>query len=1074
MSLINTDAIWLALGDFFNLFPDEERVYWTTFWEAYSDIAADLWGYAFQVDRAKSLFATTPTMERREVLVKTSNLVEGIEARFVVSRVYQDDSGRWIVRGYVPRSMRSFKAVDLPDQGTIRIGVDILPYIQVNTVTVATGAYTGFVREATFVLGEAPGHDYGDDPDLNEDFARNQQKLQFRVDHTAGLTTVDAVLINVNDDVTVNSTGRLVLGVPGVNAEVVDYESVTVVADRYVFQLATSWQAPDTGVEDLAYEHLAGETLLVETYDQERWQQLTSGRSRVVSAGDALLIIDQEPSPTAARVELQSKLQLQENTDFDVAVVVSLDTWPDPTPNDSSRHAYTRLRVGPSNYVIGVLTRRTAGGDIEVVATAGPESAPTEKSLGTSLALPYNFEARFKRVAGVMELQFRPVDDDAYQLLATETVTGARASMDLVVYDPDSEEPSQVHFDEVIRRVGGVVGNTRLEETFSARADYPYVYDIDQNVVSAGVLRDRPRLRSEYLQTIAVIEEDEGVIKAVAAENVEFESQGVPESGVLEINGVAVIYDSYTRDGSVFVFNVRGAIDPDLLPLAAETVFTASTRQLHQDVDFELSGDSGIAFRELPTRDRMWAPVAQIDIRHVQNTFGVLTDLDSDASTDTYLGRVQGTWFALMSGPSIRNVHSGLQLAMGLPVAKIDGVVTSIDTESDALGRITRQYLTILGPSGAFEHDLNPSLYPFIDWTVSVGSAVEQFQPLTNGIEVLDVISDNDWHLRFPGVADIERFNNFGVFVAVEALTAESSVEDAIRFALRIKPTYTKMIARFALTGAGSEDLSEDLDDDAFFAHAPAAFEDMSFDEGMVPDDTQQILRLGEGHKLGQGKTLGGTGLWHPQTLGTYQRQGPFVGDGSIIAGSDQFTGNGGFLEAEVSASADGSVSAGSNVFTTAGAHTFVVGDVGKIVDVPSSPDDEDNGGWVITAFISSTQVLVEHVFGTAAAGLDWVLRDAIFTSADLAKNVYIDNATDPADNGIHKILAVVSENTVQVAHTFATTESGLDWELRSYLTLGGGATLGELRAFRTPVEGQQQPQETWDAEEIINVAMTP
>ena len=132
MSVLNTDPIWLALGDFYNLFPEEERVYWTTFWETYGDIIADLWGYAFQVDRAKSLYATTPTFERRDVLVRFSNLVQGVNAQFRISSLKREASGLWKLRGFVPKDLRTFRSRDLPAQGLIRIGVDLIPYLSVN------------------------------------------------------------------------------------------------------------------------------------------------------------------------------------------------------------------------------------------------------------------------------------------------------------------------------------------------------------------------------------------------------------------------------------------------------------------------------------------------------------------------------------------------------------------------------------------------------------------------------------------------------------------------------------------------------------------------------------------------------------------------------------------------------------------------------------------------------------------------------------------------------------------------------------------------------------------------------
>ncbi len=1071
MSLIDTNPIWLALGDFYRLFPDDERVYWDTFWQAYSDIVADLWGYAFQVDRAKSLFSTTPTFERREVLVQLSNLTEGVNAQFRISSLKQDGGGRWILRGFVPRDARTFQAADLPGRGVIRIGVDVIPYSEVNTTTVVGGVYDGFVREATFVLASTPPHDYGDNPDFNDDFANQQQFLKFRIDQVAGDTIVDAVLLDPTDNVVVNPTGLLTLGVPGVNAEIVEYTSVSIIADRYVFTLAPTYQAPATNPQELDYAHFVDELITVSRRDPDSWLQTVFGNTRWVGNGSARVSIDDSPAAGPARGVLIGQYGLQANVDFDVSVTVSLENWADPVPLTTYKRAYARIKIGAQSYAVGVEKALDGGGNVINSTIAGVEGSEDVAVLATE---PTAFEARFKRVGGALEIQYRDLDSDQFQVLARANVSGARASLDLVVDDPNSDSASRVSFDEVIRRAGGVIGNTRLEEFFTTTEEFPYTYDIDQNLTFASELRDRPRTRVEFLTTIeAIDDEDAGIIRAEPDANADYEPNGVPDGGVVSLSGIRIVYDSFERDGDVYEFSVRGKIDPNILPVAAGTTFTVETTVLLPDVGFQLSGDGQISLAELPTRDRMWAPVAYVDEKHVQASYGVLTDLDADISTQSYLNRVQGTWFALMSGPSIRNMSSGLQLAMGLPVALVTGTVSSIDTVYDNLGRISRYYLTVLSEEGAVEHDLNPDLLPFIDFTVIIGQKVDQFQPLTNGIEVLDIVADNDWYLRFPGVSDIERFNSFGVFVDIEALNAEASVNDAVRFALRIKPTYTKMFMRFLLT-SGNEDLSQDLDEDLFAAEVPFICEDITFPDGDPPADPFATLRLGEGHKLGQAKKLGPFGYWRTQTLGIYAVQGIFKDALDIVAGSDVVTAAGGFSGVEVEAAADGVSVQGNNIFTTSGAHVFTAGDVGKTIVILDSLEPLDNVAAEIVEFLNGSQVRLSHTFFADAPALDWRLRSNIFTSDDLGKNVHVINATDPADNGDHKIVEIVADNQVRVLHTFANTETDLDWELRDYHQLDDNLTLGIYDSYVCGVGSENTPDELVDSEQIVNVAMTP
>ena len=1029
MSLIDTDAVWLALGDFYELFPEDERPYWDTFWESFSDIIADLWGYAFQVDRNKSLFSATATFERREVLVKFSEFTQGISATFRISSLKQDSSGRWVLRGFVPRNKRTFKAVDLEDTGLIRMGIDLIPYLSANSTTIVGGVYDGFVRETSFILDDAPPHDYGDDPDFNDDFAQDPLILSLRVAHPAGDLLVDAV-----GSGTVIPSGLLQL-----QGETVEYDAVTIVADRYVFQLMSA----------LVFAHAQDQEAVVQRHDAGRWIQRQTGAGRMVCNGQATLVIESAPST----MELLGQYTLKVNVDFDVAVVVSPQTWDDPVPVPSSKSMFARIRIGLNTYDIGIISRHTSTGFEHAAFANGNELAITEA---------VEFEARFKRVGGNLELQFRDLSSDSYQILWQGAVTGNRTTIDLVIDDPDSDSLSRVDFDEVIRRAGELVGQSRLEEFFAATALYPYAYAIDQNLTSAPALIDRPRVREELLRTTVELVGGETIIKA-QGHGEDFEALGVPDAGTLTLLGTTMVYDQLTRDGDVFEFHVRKIIDPSIVPVVADTNIIASTRELTETVDYELTGDGGISLKELPTRDRMWAPVAQIDKQHIQEHFGKLVDLQADVSTPQYLSRVQGTWFSLMSGAAYQNVHTGLQLAMGLPVATVSGTVTTRADTFDNLGRRIKRILTILNEDGMFEYELDPELYPDIDWTVDVGQTVDRFQALTNGVQVYDVQSDPLWHERFPGVSELERFNSFGIFVALEALSADASVDDAVRFALRIKPTYTKMIMRFLLT-SGDEDLSDDLSDDLLVAQVPHLCEDVTFPEGDAPEGWDAPLTLGVGHKLGQGKQLGGTGQWHPATLGTYRRQGPFEGG---VGAADVFTATGAYLDAE-NFTADGSTVADGSIFTTSGAYTFLAADVGKNLGIL---DGDDTDTHAITELISPTSVRLDTVMTATASGLDWRLRTPKFVATDLAKNVHI---KEGADEGDHKIIEVdAAGEWVRVLYTFVNTES-VDWELRDYRKLGEDWTLGELKAYRCRVPADHEPHELVTSEQIVTVAVSP
>lgn len=851
MAKLDTDRIWRSLGTFWDLFPQEERIYLTTFWEAYADIVADLWGLAFQVDRSKSIFSTTATFERRNVLVQFSGLQQQPSFEFALSSVQTTPTGAIVVRGFVPRERRTIKAADIPAQGLIRIGSDTLRYIFVNVISFEGGPFDGYVREATFTLADATiPHDYRDSVDMNDSFFKTEVELAFRVDQVPTQGFVDATSNGVALDL--NPTGRIKFGTPGLNFEEVQYQSLTVVGDRYVFSLPVTWGPAQSAPVELLFAHPLGEQILASVLSPSRWAISASGPARVYGDDAAVFVIDHEPGALgAAAAAMTSQIQVRENSNFDLAVSLFTDNW--PSVASSERRAGVRLQIGATTYTLH-LSETSAG----FAFVGGTEDAP-EEVLGDTA--PSQVELRLARTGATLELSVRTSEATDFTLIASVTATGERAVMSLFAEDDGSDTPARVRFDEVVRRLGEAAGSTRLESSFIVDDLFPYRYTTDVQLASATALRDRPRLRSENLITVEAVEEtDAQYIRAIGSGD-EFESEGVPVAGEIVIDDVVVVYDEVTRDGVTLEFKVRGKLDPDLLPIAAGTSFRARTRELVNKDLFKFPAPGQMWLRDLPTRDRMWAPVAQEDQRHVQRMYGPLVGLDAEASSDAYLRRVQGAWYALMSGPAIENIRIGVHLTMGLPVAQVTGVVQSTSVKRNVLGEIEERTMIILGNDGAVTHRLNPTIQG-IDWIFEPGERVERFTPLTQGVEVFDAIRQDDWPVLF-GLDETspERYNAFGVLVDMDVLNADTSLDDAIRFALRIKPTWAKMYFHLLLT-AGNETIN--IEDDMLFASLMLGCEDLSFPEGDGPPPEQDYLRMGDGHRMGQGKRMGISSVFQP------------------------------------------------------------------------------------------------------------------------------------------------------------------------------------------------------------------
>ncbi len=853
MAGIDGDRIWRSLGSFFDLFPAEERVYWRTFWEAFSEITADLWGLAFQVDRSKDLFATTATFERKNVLLKLSDLIQETSFGFQLAGVSRDPNGTTFVRGFVPRDQRTFKSSDIPAQGYVRIGVDVLRYVAVNSVVINGGVFDGFVREATFTLAsQTIPHDYADSIDFNEPFYLDPVDVVFRVTQAPGATFIDTTSNGV--DLQLNPTGRLSFGEVGINAESFEYQSLSVVGDRYVFSLPSSFRSPASSAPVTQFPHAAGDPVTVQRYSPGRWTQTTIGLARWYADNAAVAVIDNEPFNVPASAVLKSLFELRENTDIDISVSTDIDVWAALAVNSTERVLGASLAIGPLVYFVGFRSRRTGGGVTIHELVSGPESALVAQAV---VSVPDKVEWRFARTGATLEISYKEPDDGDFKLLSTVTVTGERAVLSLKLADTGTDGASQVRFDEVFRRLGEIAGSTRLESTFQVTGLFPFTYSGDVPVVSGTSMRDGPRVHEEELFVIENIEDPAMNVIRASGSGEAFVAEGIPESGLMIFGSVTMVYDSFTRSGSVFEFQIRGKIDPNLLPIEAGAVFVVRTREITSD-QYSFDGAGGVSFRDLPTRDRMWIPLAQVDHRHVQRLYGPLVDLTVDVSSESYLRRVQGAWFALFSGPAIENVRIGIHLAMGLPVAKEAGVVQRVYERVDTLGRVIERGMVIVNDRGALTYQIPPTVQG-ITWLHGVGATVARFEPLTEGVEVLDFQTDENWHLRFRDVGDAERFNTFGVFVDTNVLTDDSSLSDAIKFALRIKPTTAKLVMHFLLT-AGNEEIL--VEDDGFFSTIASICEDLSFDEGQAPLPPQTPLRMGDGHKMGQGKFMGSNSIF--------------------------------------------------------------------------------------------------------------------------------------------------------------------------------------------------------------------
>ena len=147
-----------------------------------------------------------------------------------------------------------------------------------------------------------------------------------------------------------------------------------------------------------------------------------------------------------------------------------------------------------------------------------------------------------------------------------------------------------------------------------------------------------------------------------------------------------------------------------------------------EGVDFKVEDRGVISFREAPPPE-LWAQITYENEEMPYYNFGSLIDYrDTTITQKEYLTNLKGVWFAFWMGPRPEFVRRALCLLFGLPVSLDTGVVTRI---TGATGNIM-EILHIDGVSRAY------ALPSQLSWQVAVGDFVDKFQPLTDGIDVMD------------------------------------------------------------------------------------------------------------------------------------------------------------------------------------------------------------------------------------------------------------------------------------------------------------------------------------------------
>jgi len=203
-----------------------------------------------------------------------------------------------------------------------------------------------------------------------------------------------------------------------------------------------------------------------------------------------------------------------------------------------------------------------------------------------------------------------------------------------------------------------------------------------------------------------------------------------------------------------------------------------------------------------PPPDRLWAEITYLDNSPaIEANFGTLVSFTASESTGIsesldYLSAVRGLWYAYFGGPSIENIRVGIHILLGLPFSEEAGIVKDINQNFSAKqGRIFIQDASnpalVRGYYYPTTSHLGLAINQETHKTIAVGDKIDQFAPLSTGVEVLDWLNGAEWGSVYGSVfSEVEKFFRFAIRANVDAFDI-ANLTFAIDFMLKFKPHYT-------------------------------------------------------------------------------------------------------------------------------------------------------------------------------------------------------------------------------------------------------------------------------------------
>lgn len=218
----------------------------------------------------------------------------------------------------------------------------------------------------------------------------------------------------------------------------------------------------------------------------------------------------------------------------------------------------------------------------------------------------------------------------------------------------------------------------------------------------------------------------------------------------------------------------------------------------------------GLFSYDNPPPDQLWAEQTFLDNKQsIEDNFGNVIGFPLDTWEQLtedldYLSAVRGLWYAFFNGPSLYNVRIGTQILLGLPFAEVDGIIEDINLtysaakirlliKDSADEKVIRSYFIPRNVVWEEDGESMVAVNPATGTQYVIGDSVEQFAPLSAGVEIIDWVKDPLWWQGYANqgaMLEIHKYFKFLLLADVDSFNITNLIF-AIDFVKKFKPHYT-------------------------------------------------------------------------------------------------------------------------------------------------------------------------------------------------------------------------------------------------------------------------------------------